>query len=101
MALITEKRCAACKKLFVVPYEELWVFRRGEIWFCKNSCLMEYENKKKFRHHNRRLDKDEVSEVKRLLREGMNYKQVAEIVGASPGSIYYYVEKMRAEADSA
>lgn len=101
MALITEKRCAACKKLFVVQCEDLWAYRRGDIWFCSYGCLMGYEKKKKFRHHNRRLDREEVSEVKRLLREGINYKQVAEIVGASPGSIYYYVEKMRAEADTA
>ena len=101
MALITEKRCAACGNIFVVPYEEIWRFRRGEIWFCKWSCLMQYEKKKKFRHHNRRLDKDEIFEVKKLLRSGMDYKQVAEIVGASPSSIYYYVDKVKAEADSA
>ena len=91
MALFIEKTCPICGKGFI--WYEQWVFHRGDLWFCSNRCTTQYDKGKRIRHNNRRLDKDERREVKKLLAEGMSVRKIAELVGISENAIYYYQNK--------
>lgn len=92
MAGISDERiCPVCGKEFYAT--GAWGYKRGNIYICRYKCLREYEKGKKVRHHNRRLDKDEVREVRKLLEEGRTTKEIAMIIGARPESIAYYKQK--------
>lgn len=40
------KKCAECGKEFVVLYQDLWRYRRGEKWLCSWKCLRAYDKSK-------------------------------------------------------
>lgn len=40
------KKCAECGKEFVVLYQDLWRYKRGEKWLCSWKCLRAYDKSK-------------------------------------------------------
>lgn len=40
------KKCAECGKEFVVLYQDIWAYKRGEKWLCSWKCLRAYDKSK-------------------------------------------------------
>ena len=40
------KKCAMCRKEFVVLYQDIYAYKRGARWFCSWKCLRAFEKKK-------------------------------------------------------
>lgn len=40
------KKCAMCGKEFVVLYQDIWAYKRGEKWLCSWKCLRAYDKSK-------------------------------------------------------
>lgn len=40
------KKCAMCGKEFVVLYQDIWAYKRGDRWLCSWKCLRAYDKSK-------------------------------------------------------
>lgn len=92
-ALFTETKCPICKKEFI--FYPSWAYKRGDVHFCTYSCLKAYDMRTT-RGSEKRLNKDERSELLHLLELGSQPKHVARKFGISLSAVLYYQSKARA-----
>ncbi len=98
MSLLPKERtCAICGRKFL-GYD-MWVYKRGESWLCRYSCLLEFDKKRKRRRtvRNRRLNAEEKREINDLLSVGVGPQRIADRMNISVNAVLYYQKKMEME----
>lgn len=88
MGLIpTEKKCFVCGREFI-GFDQ-WIFKRGDKWFCKYSCLQKYDEEHKSRYV-KRLNQDERNLIREKLIQGMDVQELSELFGISVRAVKHY-----------
>lgn len=94
-----EKRCPICRKVFIPPDCDEWVFKRRlsnktTVYLCSYGCTNKWDQL-----HPKKIAFEQRSDIIRMIRQGYRTAEIVRTLGVERSKVRYWQERVAKEVE--